>query len=377
MILLCLGCIVHLLLFFLGGARRNIRIDESHRGAQQQNNTFANSLELSTDSRGTFVPGILETGSSRRESSGVNSRQADEALRNPRARLPQLAEFPRQRIRRREAVHLPALAALVGSAGRAVAGGDRVTAQSVGIGQNVGVLADPRALLDGEGLQPLIWGARERCDPTLVSCKQGGVGEDSLLVQPVPSRRTLEVTDRVQFDMSVGGEGVGILELALWRQAAPQAVDALVKLCAGRFFPIDDEILQAKPASLERSVVVRVLKDRQVVLGGLKVQGGSMLLVRGRTKPQLVPVPPPVTTDAPNGISHDAAGLVSVVRGGGSFEFTLVSRANGALDKDNLVIGQITNADGMAILERINALPTDNYRKAPLATVRIERARVL
>ena len=307
---------------------------------------------------------------------------------------------------------------------------ERVTAQSVGIDQkNVGLLADPRALVDGDGIQPLIWGARERCDPTASSCKQGGVESDTGEIQPVPSREALSVSDRVRLEISVGGTRVGAVELGLWRSAAPTAVDTFVKLSGGRLVTNPED----EPASLERSVVARVLADRAVVLGALKVQGGSTVLMAGKTKPQRVPVLPPTTNDdTAAGGSHDAAGLLSVRRGGGSFEFSLTPRANvchacnlcasracaracgtcpsllltlraseeapthgsvhgacvclhydarvppqRALDADNVVIGQVLNAEGMAILERINTLPTDNYRSAPLATVRVERAVVL
>ena len=258
----------------------------------------------------------------------------------------------------------------------AVASSGRVTAQSVGIDQTaVGVLSDPRALVGGEGLQPIIWGGRERCDPTDVTCKQGGESADGLAVQPVPVAPSSAgaLSDRVNLEMSVGGERVGVLELGLWRAAAPSSVDAFVRLSGGRYVSRPGE----DPASLERSVAARVLKDRAVVLGALKQTGGSTVLVAGKTRPQLVPVAPPATDDPPNGLAHSAAGLLSVASNGGTFEFTLLPRANAALDKTNIVIGQVLNADGMAILERLNVLATDNYQQRPLATVRIERATVV
>jgi len=47
-----------LFLFFLtGGARRSIRIDESHHSAQHQSNTLANGLEVSSETRETLIPG--------------------------------------------------------------------------------------------------------------------------------------------------------------------------------------------------------------------------------------------------------------------------------------------------------------------------------
>jgi len=52
------------------------------------------------------------------------------------------------------------------------------------------------------------------------------------------------------------------------------------------------------------------------------------------------PVAPPLNDDS-NGVRHDAAGLLSVRRGGGSFAFTLTPRPNPDLDRDGIVIGQV------------------------------------
>jgi len=47
-----------LLLFVLpGGARRSIRVDDSHRDAQQQNNAFANGLDVSAEAQDALIPG--------------------------------------------------------------------------------------------------------------------------------------------------------------------------------------------------------------------------------------------------------------------------------------------------------------------------------
>eukprot|EP00322_Chrysochromulina_rotalis_P006055 CAMPEP_0115865394 /NCGR_PEP_ID=MMETSP0287-20121206/19697_1 /TAXON_ID=412157 /ORGANISM="Chrysochromulina rotalis, Strain UIO044" /LENGTH=280 /DNA_ID=CAMNT_0003319901 /DNA_START=62 /DNA_END=904 /DNA_ORIENTATION=- len=267
---------------------------------------------------------------------------------------------------------LPALAVLTSDPYSASAAAGRTIAQSVGVDQlDVGVLADPRALVDGDGLKPLIWGARERCDPTDVACSQGGV-EGALEVQPLPNVAA-EVTDRVRLSMQVGGESIGVIELGLWRELAPSSVDAFVKLAAGTYGydPQEGE----EPASLDSSVVLRVLRGKQVVLGGLKKQGGSIRLVAGKTRPQRVPIPPPTINDSPNGISNDVAGLISWRKGGGLFEWTLTPRANSELDGSQLVFGQVLA--GMDVLERINVIATNNYNSGPMATVRVSRVQVL
>ena len=130
------------------------------------------------------------------------------------------------------------------------------------------------------------------------------------------------------------------------------------------------------PASLERSTAVRVVRDEVVVLGALTQAGGTTKIVRGQTRPVYTPVQPAPNADA-NDLPHDAAGLLSVRRGGGSFEFGLTAGASPALDGDGLVTGEVLDAEGMGVLSRLNALPTDNYKRAPMAKVRVERAEAL
>mmetsp|Transcript_63468 Transcript_63468/g.153232 ORF Transcript_63468/g.153232 Transcript_63468/m.153232 type:complete len:108 (-) Transcript_63468:195-518(-) len=93
----------------------------------------------------------------------------------------------------------------------------------------------------------------------------------------------------------------------------------------------------------------------------------------GKTRPQRYSVVPPSNDDA-NDLSHDAAGLLSVRRGGGSFEFMLTPAANAKLDKEWLVIGQVTEPEGMQVLARLNSLPTNNYDQTPIVLVKVERA---
>ena len=49
------------------------------------------------------------------------------------------------------------------------------------------------------------------------------------------------------------------------------------------------------------------------------------------------------------------------------------ARANVELDREWLVIGQVLDAESMRVLARLNALPTNNYDQAPLASVKIAR----
>ena len=198
---------------------------------------------------------------------------------------------------------LPALAAQDG----------RITAQGVGIDQKVGLLADPRALIDGDGVQPLIWGGRDRCDPTDATCTAGGQVADAA-VQPVPMT-PLEPSVKVAFDLSIAGQPAGRLSLGLDRSAGPSSVETFVRLCRGTLVSEPDD----EPATFDSSRALKVERDKAVVLGDLTKKGGSLRLVSGRTKPLRVPVVPPSNDDT-NSFSHNQPGLLSVRRGGGSFQ---------------------------------------------------------
>lgn len=238
--------------------------------------------------------------------------------------------------------------------------GDRITAQSVGI--------DQKPLGDFS----IVWGGNKRCDPTDTGCGQGGRSdaESVAQVQPLPNLSNVKVTDRVSLEVSVSSQSEGTLVIGLFREEAPNAVDTFVRLCAGTLKNEPEE----EPAGLARSTAARVIRDRALVLGSLKQQGGSTQLVAGRTRPQRFPVQPPLYSDA-NGLSHTAAGLVSVRRGGGSFEITITPRANTDLDREWIVIGEVL--DGMELLERLNVVPTNNYDRQPLVTIKVERVFIL
>ena len=250
---------------------------------------------------------------------------------------------------------------------RSALAGDRTTAQTVGI--DVGSpLADPRAFGEEKGI---VWGGRERCDPTDATCQQGGVDAAESNVQPTPIAPSgLEITDQVRLTIGIANEVAGTIELGLYRSAAPASVDTFMQLARGTLISSEGD----EPASYERSVALLVQRDKAITLGGLKKQGGQMVLVRGQTRPQRVPVQPPVNDDT-NALTHAAAGLLSVKRGGGTFEFALTTRPNPSRDKENLVIGHVTK--GMELLERMNTLPTNNYNGGPMATVRIEGVTIL
>ena len=92
------------------------------------------------------------------------------------------------------------------------------------------------------------------------------------------------------------------------------------------------------------SSVWRVVKDERIDLGAIS----GKFIAREN----------PTFEDAKSGLTHDAAGVVSVRRGDdGGYGFTIsASKGNNpTLDEDNVVVGRVV--EGMDVVERLNALP--------------------
>lgn len=125
---------------------------------------------------------------------------------------------------------LVGLAGVLAPSGMASADEGRVRAQTVGI-DVASPLFDPRDPFGAE--KGIVWGGRERCDPTDTKCQQGGIEAESN-VQPIPSTPNgVEVTDKVKLTLSVAGEPAGDLVLGLWRGSAPTSVDTFIQVARG------------------------------------------------------------------------------------------------------------------------------------------------
>jgi len=85
--------LVLFLLCLAGGARRSMRINDSHQDEQQQNNTRANGLEVSAEAREALIPGGFVTGTSRRAGPQTDASKAGLAP-SPRAVPEMMARNP-------------------------------------------------------------------------------------------------------------------------------------------------------------------------------------------------------------------------------------------------------------------------------------------
>ena len=71
--------------------------------------------------------------------------------------------------------------------------------------------------------------------------------------------------------MVIAGQAAGRITLGLYRDAAPAASETLLQLARGELRSDPDDV----PATLERSNLVRVLKDREVSPPSLSLPAGA------------------------------------------------------------------------------------------------------
>ena len=169
---------------------------------------------------------------------------------------------------------------------------------------------------------------------------------DAVAEQPAPPR----ITGRAAIGITIGNAEPRTLTIGLFGDAAPKSVALFESLCRG-----------SNPDGLtyRDSTGTRVEKDRAIVLGHLS-SGSAQRIDReidatGYVRSTLVNLADAYTNDDANELSHDRAGLVSMRRGGGEFEFVLTPAANPALDASRVVVGEVIA--GADVLAALNAVP--------------------
>ena len=115
------------------------------------------------------------------------------------------------------------------------------------------------------------------------------------------------------------------------------------------------------------STASRVEKGKLIVLGKLTA-GQAQDIERtldntGYVRNKLVNLAERFTNTDSNALTHDRAGLLTVVRGGGAFEFGLTPAPNMALDDQRLVIGEVVRGlDVVELLNQANSSPSPHLR---------------
>lgn len=157
------------------------------------------------------------------------------------------------------------------------------------------------------------------------------------------------------------------LTIGLFGNDAPQAVTAFRAACAGQLYvpcpeeaDISGEVMergkQSKKAALRSCFgsasepVSYAFSQVWSIQKGKRIGAGA---VQGKFAMRVAPTTP---SSESGSLSHDAAGLLSVKRGGGSFDFGITTGVGSADDDAQFaVIGRVI--DGLDSLAALDALP--------------------
>lgn len=141
------------------------------------------------------------------------------------------------------------------------------------------------------------------------------------------------------------------MTLGLYGDAAPASVKLFEQLCSGS--------VPGEPGlSYAGSPILRVEPGRLIEAGKrLDLASGVEREIdsTGRVRSTTVDRAARFANADTNRLSHDRAGLLSMRRGGGSYEFLLTTGADPSLDATHLVIGSVL--EGERTLAAIDALP--------------------
>uniref|UniRef100_A0A7S2XZB5 PPIase cyclophilin-type domain-containing protein n=1 Tax=Fibrocapsa japonica TaxID=94617 RepID=A0A7S2XZB5_9STRA len=161
-----------------------------------------------------------------------------------------------------------------------------------------------------------------------------------------------EVTGKVFLKISMDPDSpVEQIVIGLYGKEAPITSTNFMKVATANY---------REGISYDFSTVFRVDKDRRIDMGRVGA-GMSTRLVRTTDSTGRVRTTKESTADGlinreSNDLKHDRPYLVSMKRGGGTYEFSIVPSPNSGLDKENIVFGEVIS--GKDIIDAINAVPT-------------------
>ena len=161
------------------------------------------------------------------------------------------------------------------------------------------------------------------------------------------------ITKKISLGIAIGTGEPQFLTVGLYGDAAPASTALFANLCTA-------SLPGAPDLTYRNSQATRVERDKLIVLGRLSAGSAQAVSRRlddtGYIRQELVDKAEQYTNGDSNELRHDRAGLLSLRKGGGSFEFVLSPAANRALDADYIVAGEVLN--GLDVVAAMNAVPT-------------------
>jgi len=220
--------------------------------------------------------------------------------------------------------------------------------------------AKPEQWADIDGAIGFSFGAKERCNPSDINCGINGIPVSLKDTQRPFEQEDFPITDKFKISVGFKGNVVGSIVLGLWRDAAPKSVDLFAKMCTE--YELKDDENYGVRVTYSNQKISQIVRNEKIVFADTVYPGTEK---NRKTKP----VVPPENADKNTKIVHGYSGLVSMRKGGGSFEFLINPRPNGRLNVDYIVIGQVL--EGMDVVEQLNQAPVNKYDRSPLQKLSI------
>lgn len=172
------------------------------------------------------------------------------------------------------------------------------------------------------------------------------------IMLPTPLPAAPEITARVRLGIIIADLPQQFLVLGLYGGDAPDSVTNFVALCDGK-------LKQAPGISYAGSLVSKIRREDGYLLAGTPAGGQATSVEKsidstGYVRSEFVAKADKMQSTDANALRHDRAGLVSMRRGGGAFEFALTSGAAPTLDGENVVVGEVL--DGAELLDELAGL---------------------
>ena len=163
--------------------------------------------------------------------------------------------------------------------------------------------------------------------------------------------RSGKVTSKVYLDISIARGPAERITLGVFGDDAPAASKFFLSVCKGDY---------GDGVSYDGAQVSRIELDKRIDVGKL-AKGGSQkqetwMDGMGKVRIRSVSLASKTTHRDVNNFLNDESGVLSVKKGGGSFDFTISPKPNPSLDSENVVIGKVIS--GMNVVDEINKVPT-------------------
>ena len=163
-----------------------------------------------------------------------------------------------------------------------------------------------------------------------------------------------QITSRARLDIAIGDVPPRPLLLGLYGDAAPKSVKLFEGLCSGT--------LNVPGLQYTGSAISHIERGR-IIIGGNPSGGTTRTAERsldstGYVRTEMLNRADAFRNDDTNALSHDRAGLLSMRKGGGAFEFGLTPAPNLMLDENRLVVGEAIGEESMWLIAELNEVPT-------------------